>query len=273
MSTTHATPPVTVHHRPLLGAIAAEWVKFVSVRSTWWGLATALVLMALVATSGAVDATTGNISAAGVPASEMAIYGAVWVIQFVLIGIALTFVTAEYASGSIRSSLQAVPARWHLLTAKAVVVGVVIFGAALVINLAGTLAAHLTMLHPLLEGHGTLEPAETALNTLRSSVFLALVSLMGLGMGTALRSAAAALTTMFILIMGLPIMLLLLSNEFVHELFIRLPFTAGLSFLGNGQILGPQVEMLSPTGGLVVLMIWTAAALTAGALVLRRRDA
>lgn len=272
MSTAHATPTATVHHRPLLGAIAAEWVKFVSVRSTWWGLATALVLMALAATSGAVNATSGNISGAGVPASEMAIHGAVWVTQFVLIGIALTFITSEYASGSIRSSLQAVPTRWRLLTAKAVVMGVVIFVAALVINLAGTLTAYLTMLHPLLEGHGTLAPAETALNTLRSSVFLTLVSLMGLGMGTALRSAVAALTTMFILIMGLPLMLLLWSNEFVHELFIRLPFAAGLSFLGN-EVLGPQVEMLSPTGGLVVLMMWTAAALTAGALVLRRRDA
>ncbi|GAB3701180.1 hypothetical protein GCM10028793_28270 [Nocardiopsis oceani] len=39
------------------------------------------------------------------------------------------------------------------------------------------------------------------------------------------------------------------------------------------QALGPMEELLSPPVGLVVLMVWTAAARTAGALALKRRDA
>ncbi|GAB3716395.1 hypothetical protein GCM10027590_13500 [Nocardiopsis nanhaiensis] len=49
--------------------------------------------------------------------------------------------------------------------------------------------------------------------------------------------------------------------------------TAGVPFLDSDFILGPMEELLSPPVGLVVLMVWTAAALTAGALVLQRRDA
>ena len=57
------------------------------------------------------------------------------------------------------------------------------------------------------------------------------------------------------------------------NLFVRLPLTAGVPFLDSDFILGPMEELLSPPVGLVVLMVWTAAALTAGALVLQRRDA
>lgn len=263
--------------RPLLGSVRAEWVKFRSVRSTWWGLATALVLMVATAAMAAVNTASGmdrgSIPEAAVPASEMAVYGAVWVVQFALIGVGLTFVTAEYASGSIRSSLQVVPARWRLLTAKAVVSGAVVFAAALVISAAGTLTAHLVLLHPLLGDHGTLDPAETVVNLLRCAVFLTLICLLSLGAGTALRSTAAALTTVFLLILGLPAMLMLSGSELLFELFVRLPFTAGVAFLDSGFVVGPLDGMLSSAGGLVVLMFWAAAALAVGALVLHRRDA
>lgn len=263
--------------RPLLGAVSAEWVKFRSVRSTWWGLGLAFLLMVSVAAMGAGTTAwnmeNGYVPAGDVPASEMAIYGAVWVVQFVLIGIALTFVTSEYASGSIHSSLQTVPTRWRLLTAKTVVLGTVVFVAGLVLAAAGTLSAHLVMLHPLLGDYGTLVPSDVAVDALGTAAFLTLIALFSLGVGTVMRSAASALTTVFLLILGLPVMLMLSSSELLFELFSRLPFTAGIAFLDSDLVIGPLDGLLSPTGGLVVLMVWAVAALTAGALVLQRRDA
>ncbi len=270
-------PAPTDLEQPLRGAVSAEWVKFRSVRSTWWGLALTLVLTVSTALVGAVNLVTGmdrgNLPAADVPASEMVAYGAVWVGQFVLVGIALTFVTSEYASGSIRSSLQAVPARWRMLTAKAIVLGTVVLVAAVAISTVGTLITHLVLQHPLMGGYGTLTASETVVNVLRTSVFLTLVSLLALGVGTMTRSAATALTTVFMVILGLPVMMMLSSNELLHELFVRLPFTAGAAFLGSEHVIGPLEGMLSPIGGLVVLMFWTAAALTGAAVALRRRDA
>ncbi len=262
---------MTRRARPLAGAVAAEWVRFRSVRSTWWGLAAALVLMVLVSAAGAVNTTSG-MDRGSVPASEMALYGAVWAVQFVLVGTALTFVTSEYAHGSVRLSLQAVPSRWRWFTAKAVVVAVATFAASLGLAVVGTLTAHLVMAHPLMGGHGTLVPSEAVADVLRCAVFLTLLSLMGLGAGTALRSAAAALTAMFLLVLGLPVITLFSPNPWVSELSLRLPLTAGIALLDNAHVIGLE-RSLSWTGGLVVLMFWVAAALAVGALVLQRRDA
>ena len=263
--------------RPLLGAVSAEWVKFRSVRSTWWGLGLAFVLMvsvaAMAAGTTAWDMQYRDVPAGDLPASEMAIYGAVWVGQFVLIGIALTFVTSEYSSRSIHFSLQAVPRRCRLLAAKSVVLGSVVFASSLVFATAATLTVHLVMLHPLMGGYGTLVLSEAVVDVLRTAVFLTLISLLALGVGTAVRSAAAALTTVFLVILGLPVMMMMSGSELLFELYIRLPFTAGIAFLDSEFVIGPLEGMLSPTDGLVVLMVWAAAALGVGALVLNRRDA
>lgn len=263
--------------RPLLGAISAEWVKFRSVRSSWLGMGTALLLMMVIAPgaalSNASNMDNGHIPVADVPASEMALYATVWVVQFVVMGLALTSATNEYSSGSVRPSLQAVPRRWRFLTAKAVVLSAVVFTAGLLMSLLGTFLSHLVLQHPLVEGHGTLVASEVVADTLRSAALLALSALFGLGAGTALRSAASGLVTVFMLFLGLPLMLMMLGGDAVLEVFSRLPFPAGIAFLDSGFLLGPLDSMLSPTGGLVVLMVWAAAALAAGALVLNRRDA
>ncbi|MEU3017759.1 ABC transporter permease [Nocardiopsis sp. NPDC007018] len=263
--------------RPLAGAVAAEWVRFRSVRSTWWGLAAALVLMVLVSAMGAINTASamerGSLPAADLPASEMAVYGSVWAVQFALVGVALTFAASEYAHGSVQASLQAVPVRWRWFTAKAVVVAAVTFSSSLVIAAVGTLTAHLVLSHPLLGGHGTLVLSRAAADALRCAVFLTLLSLTGLGTGTALRSAAASLTTVSLLVLGLPVMTLFSANALVAAVSVRLPLTAAIAFLGSDHVIGPLEGALTPSGGLVVLMVWAATALAAGVLVLRYRDA
>jgi ABC-2 type transport system permease protein len=47
--------------------------------------------------------------------------------QFGLVALAALAITGEFATGSIRTTLAATPARWAVLTAKAAVVGAVLF--------------------------------------------------------------------------------------------------------------------------------------------------
>ncbi|NYH55157.1 ABC-2 type transport system permease protein [Nocardiopsis arvandica] len=261
----------------LAAATSAEWVKLRSVRSTWWGLATALLLMAVVAPGAAVSVISnmqnGLVPSADVPASEMAVYATMWVVQFAVIAVALPAVTSEYSSRSIHSTLQAVPARVRMLTAKVLSLAATVFVATVVMGTVGTLLAHLVMLHPVFEGYGTLHPKDAAVDVVRMAVYLTAVSVLTVGVGTTLRSAAAALTTVFMLILGLPVMLLLMGSEMGVHLAGRLPFFAGISFVDSAFVIGSFDDALSPPTGGTVLVCWALASLAVGALVLRRRDA
>ncbi|PDP88056.1 ABC transporter permease [Glycomyces fuscus] len=261
----------------LAAATSAEWVKLRSVRSTWWGLAAALLLMAVVAPGAAVSTVSnmqnGHVPTAEVPASEMAVYATMWVVQFAVIALALPAVTSEYSSRSIHPTLQAVPVRVRVLTAKALSVAATVFAATVVTASVGTLLAHLVMRHPLLEGYGTLDPGQAAADVVRMAVYLTAVSVLTVGVGAALRSAAAALTTVFMLVLGLPVMLSLMGGEVGVYLAGRMPFFAGISFVDSPFVIGRFDDALPPAAGGAVLVFWTAAGLAAGALVLWRRDA
>jgi hypothetical protein len=72
-------------------------------------------------------------------ATQLAAVGAS-VGQFGLVTLAALGITGEFATGGIRTTLAATPARWAALTAKATVVGAVTFLAGLVATALATLA-------------------------------------------------------------------------------------------------------------------------------------
>ncbi|MFY7068140.1 ABC transporter permease [Nocardiopsis changdeensis] len=256
-------------------AVSAEWVRLRSVRTTWWGAAVALALMCAVAPSVAVstvsNAQNGSVPVAEVPASEMAAYATLWVVQFVVVGLVLPVITTEYSSRSLHASLQAVPVRWRLLAAKAVVAAGFVFVLGVVAAAVGTVLSFAVMSHPYLAGYGTLEAGEAVVSVLRQGVYLALVAVTALGAGAALRSVAGALTTLFLLIVGLPVMLLMMGGELSVVLGERTLFVAGAGFMDTDLALGPVG--IGPFAAGVVLLCWSAVALAAGAVVLARRDA
>lgn len=261
----------------LAAALSSEWVKLRSVRSTWFGLAAALVLMGAVAPFAALSLASnmanGDLPQADIPASEMALYATLWAVQFAVIAVALPSVTAEYSSGSIRPSLQAVPARLRLLTAKALALAATVFVSGLVLAAVGTLVTVLVAEHPFFDGRVTFDAGASVVDAFRAAAYLAAVSVLSLGAGAALRSAAAALTCVFMLLMGLPVMLMLLGSDLGLYLAGRMPFFAGISFADSPFVLGEFDQALSPAAGGVVLACWALAAFAAGATVLIRRDA
>ncbi|MEV0200203.1 ABC transporter permease [Nonomuraea sp. NPDC050691] len=261
----------------LLGrATGAEWVKLWSVRSTWWCLAGAAALMVLGAlTLGAGEATELARAGAGeaVVTAADPVVSASALVQFALVAMATLVITSEYASRGIWGTLQAVPVRGRVLAAKALVVAPVTAVAGVLSGAAATAVVSAVLSAGVFRARVVLPPAEVALDLLRVGVFFALVSVMAIGVGAAVRSAAGALSVVFMLLMGVPMILLMTGAPVALEASLRMPLFAGLAFMDSADNITGGPIPYPPGEGLAWLLAWTAAALVAGHAVLRRRDA
>ncbi|MER7213363.1 ABC transporter permease [Streptosporangium sp. NPDC000239] len=261
--------------RELAQAIGGEWVKLRSVRSTWWCLActTALMVLGSLAIGGGTATEMVRRDLAGTLSASDPVTSATAFAQFGLVALAMLTITPEYASGGIRTTLQATPIRGRVLAAKALVLAPVTFVAGVVAAGVATAVVHLVLSAEVFGGRVTAPPAEVVPDLLGVGVFLALVSVTTLGVGVATRSAAGTLTTAFMLLMGAPLLLVMTGTSIGFEASLRMPLFAGLAFMGSSDTpMGGPVPYPA-TQGLVWLLVWTAAATVAGYAVLRRRDA
>ena len=240
----------------LLGrAVGAELTKLRSVHSTYGSLLAALVVTVGIAALAAWAIITDE-QPNPATASQLAAVGAS-VGQFGLVALAALAITSEFATGSIRSTLAATPARWAVLTAKATVVGAVTFPVGLVATALATLAGSTIL------GIGT--EGILAVSA-RSAAALTLTSLLVVGLGAVLRSAAGTITAAVAVLFAPPILGALVSNEVVATVMGYLP--AGLTTVlvsGTGERYSPEMAAL-------LLGAWAVGALAAGALALHRRD-
>jgi ABC-2 type transport system permease protein len=254
--TAHRPEAARIGRPRLLGrSLAAEWTKLRSVRSTYGSLLAAVAVTVGIAALAAWAVTTDD-QPNPATATQLAAVGAS-LGQFGLVALAALAITGEFATGSIRTTLAATPARWAVLTAKAAVVGAVTFPAGLVATALATLAASAIL------GIGT--DGLLAVSA-RSAVALALTSLLVVGLGAVLRSAAGTITTAVAVLFAPPILGALVSNELVAAVLDYLP--AGLTTVlvsGTGERYGPEVAAL-------LLGVWAVGALAAGAITLYRRD-
>jgi ABC-2 type transport system permease protein len=252
-------------------AVAAEWMKLRTVRSTYAFLAggvaaTLLGMLILFLLIRSFDQ-----AAVAEQANYETADPAVVVMPFVMFfvgSIGAMSVAGEFTTGSIGPSLLAVPQRRILLGAKAAVAG----GVGLVGGLlfAGLSAAGATL---LLGGRpAPLNPWPTwtdAVAPVFSEALVVLVTcVVAAGLGAVLRSTAASLVTLGCLVLVAPI--------FAHFLPTTWQLRFGSILLPN---LAPQVAgsnhpyLLSPAGATAVLAGYVVIALAAGTLSFRRRDA
>ncbi|MEV5764436.1 ABC transporter permease [Micromonospora sp. NPDC052213] len=251
----------------LTGAVASEWTKLWSVRSVWWNLLASALLMAAAAGQEAIYVVNENTNSD--PADDPGVVGvgtvaisSVLLAQFTVLALAMLVITAEYATGTIRSTLQWTPSRGQLLLAKTAVVAVVTFVVGALLAALGSAVAD-----PVLGEWGRFRAAETVGDVLAVAAYLSLISVFTLGLGTALRSAVGTLTTVFMILMVVPIALGALDIEFVNRLVDGLPGVAGHHFMSG------DADPYPPAAGLALLAAWALAAMLAGYAVLRSRDA
>lgn len=253
---TNGGPAARAGHRQ---ALAAEWIKFRSVRSTVW----TTVATAVVPVAGAVFvAATGSLQD-----DDTVIGGSLTlsvVAQMLAAVVGVLTITGEYGSGTIRTTFAAIPGRRTVIAAKAALVGGLMYLIALVsCSLAVLLGGAL-----LPAGHPAGE-AFPALFGIAGS--FAVAGLLGLAVGTLVRHSAGAVTT----VIGLLLLPSLFGPLFgdAQRWIAGLSPTAALEKLTQtSDATADTVGSLGPWPSLWLATGCTAALLLLAAGALRRRD-
>ncbi|MEO3798068.1 ABC transporter permease [Nonomuraea sp. B10E15] len=249
----------------MIDAIAAEWVKLRSLRSTYAILAVSLscvVISAYVAQaiSGSWDQGS-NFETVGTGLTYAAPVG------YGLLGLlGLLSVTAEYNTGMIRLSLTTVRRRATLLLAKAVVVGAVTVVAGQTLTVAMYATAQLIVGDRTI-GAPLAEPT-TLPELLVTGVGMAVAALTGLGLGTVLRSTAGAIVGLFTILFGLPQI-----SQFAPSPWYGWLESLTLPALVRQLASVPDAGEFGPLGALVGLVCYAIVPLGLGVVAIIRRDA
>jgi ABC-2 type transport system permease protein len=256
-------------------ALRAEWTKLRTVPGPAW-LPLGRAALTRAARPAAVGAThcPQNLTCP-VDTTKLSLTG----IQFGQAVVAILAVLAfcnEYSTGMIRVTLAAMPRRHTVFAAKAILIAGLVLVAGAVAVFGSVLAGHL-----ILPGHGftaargfqpvwlSYGPALRA--ACGSVLYLALIALLSLGVAVIVRDSAVAIGTVLALLYLFPIVLAFIGNEhWQHRLERWTPTIAGLTIQDTT---GLRSLPITPWAGLGVLAIWAGAALLAGTLALRLRDA
>ena len=261
--------PVHVGRVTFPRVLASEWVKFRSLRSTWFTLLAAVVAMIGI---GALISWARNARWSQMPPREAAgfepiitsLHG-VDLAQLAIGVLGVLLISGEYATGMIRSTLTAVPRRLPVLWAKTLLFAVVTF----VTMVLATLVAFLVGQY-FLASHGTTLSAPGAVRAIVAIAgYLTLVGMLAIALGFIIRSTAGGIATLVGLLLVAPGLGQLLPSDWQPHILPYLPSNAGASMY---QVRADP-SLLSPTGGLITLAVWVVVALLIGAVLLRRRDA
>jgi hypothetical protein len=171
--------------------------------------------------------------------------------------------TSEYATGSIRTTLAAVPRRGVLLAAKLTTVGLIVFAIGMAISLTAFLAGQ-AVLAGQHRGVGLGDPG-SARAVLSAGGFLTAMALLGVALGALLRNTLAAVLSVLALGLG-PSLLGGLFPAWVRD---------HIFYYAPGP-LGNRITATHPAPAVadyVALGAWVAVLAVVAFVVIQRRDA
>ncbi|MFJ9541968.1 ABC transporter permease subunit [Streptomyces sp. NPDC101225] len=262
------TSPIPVTRTHLGNAISSEWTKIRSVRSTMWTLG---VFVLLVVGIGLLTASlvAANESEAGLAGENPLSFGVFGLLLGSMCVITLGVLTtaSEYGTGMIRTTMTACPSRPRVLAAKAIVFFAVAFSVTFVSALLVALA-DVAMLDGAREPSGS----EWLKGTLGISLYVALLGLLSLVVGSIIRHSAGAITIMIGLVLApLVIALFMVSSalEDVRQALFdySIPNQLGVFYTNS-------LTNSGPTGWdpLWIALGVTAAAFAGAVVLLQKRD-
>jgi ABC-type transport system involved in multi-copper enzyme maturation permease subunit len=262
-----------IPNRPLADladVLRSEFCKLHSVRSTLWTVTAAavsnVVLAALVAI--VIPSRLSAEDRASTDAIRLSLAG-LHLSQIAIGVLGALVITSEYGTGMIRATLTAVPRRRLVLTAKAIVFA----ATALLTGIASCVAAYLTF-QAFLPGDDSLRSSLADPGVLRAVIggglYLAMIGMLGLGLGMIIRSSAGTIATLFGILFVPSILISLLPSAWKTTIGPYLPMNAGEQIF---IAVNHDTNTLNPWTGFAVFSLYTAAALTIGFLLINRRDA
>jgi ABC-2 type transport system permease protein len=273
MPTTAATPPVPAPAPAKVTqwrVIVSEWIKVRSLRSTLFSLLAAVVctvgLGILISALRANDFKHNGLPGGRFDYTLVSLRG-IYLAQLAIGVLGVLMITGEYGTGMIRATLAAVPRRLPVLWAKAVVFAVVVF---VVMGIASLLAfvGGQAMLSSAGIHVGLGSPG-AARAVLGGALYLTVVGLLAVGLGFLVRNTAGAIASLFGLLLVLPAVVNALPPSLYNDVFRYLPMPAGTQIMTTVQ----DSSLLTPWAGIGVLSLYAIAAIWAGAVMLKRRDA
>jgi ABC-type transport system involved in multi-copper enzyme maturation permease subunit len=273
-STAQATSILPAYRQPQRvtqpRVLRAEWTKLRTQPSAYWTLAAAVILVvgfglgySLLRVArpphGAAAMASfdpASISLSGVQLAQIAVG---------VLGVLL--ITGEYATGLIRTTFAAVPRRLPVLWAKAALLA----AAVTAISVPAAFGAFTGGQAILARQHLSVQLSQpgVARAVVGSALYLAVIALLGLGLGGVLRNAAGGIAALFGLLYGLPLAAGFLPGNLATDVTKFLPATAGQAV----TTVQPDPTLLQPWTGFAVLCAYAAVLLGISAARMRRGDA
>ncbi|MEU7878527.1 ABC transporter permease [Microbispora bryophytorum] len=256
-------------------ALAAEWLKLRTLRSTsvvFGAVAVVVALMALLAWyavrlwEGLPPGQRDRLEVSSLP--ELAN----WLASLCLAVLGVLAFSGEYGTGMIRTTFTVLPSRGRVLAAKAGVVAVVAFCTGLAAVLATYAAGRLIIGDRPIQGQSAETLSRQMPLFLALSLSIAMFALLGLCLAAITRSAVAAVTALVAVWYVLPIIVNNIPAPWNERIGSILPgaLAGQLAGTGNPQSLGGA--LLSPLAALAAMAAWVAVPYAVAAVLLARRD-
>lgn len=252
------------------GLLRSEWTKFWSLRSSWivmictaaFGGGIGVILAFDYA--GSVEGETAQ-TAAG-PGGLNVLFGFGLSAVFIAV-LGVLFISGEYTTGSIRSTMSAAPKRTGVLWAKTAVFGAIVAVVYTALLLATFFIGQLVMADTPAGGVGLGDPDVLRILSgyTATTVYL---GLLGLALGAILRNSAGAISFYVGVIMVLPMLMMELPWQWVRDIA---PYTP--SNVPNTLTMADTTGASLSSGQSWAWMgVWTVVAFGLAAVLLKRRD-
>jgi ABC-type transport system involved in multi-copper enzyme maturation permease subunit len=248
-------------------AITSEWIKWRTLRSTWAVLGVAVLGMVVFGLIVAYN--TRHLSSVLQPndIAPSATLQGMYLGQLLLGSLGVLFVSGEYGTGMIRSTLAAVPRRVPVLWAKLVVFVGVAGTSITVISFVAFLAAQ-GLLSDYRTGYSLGDPGVLRV-VIGTGIYLTLIGVIGSALAWIVRSTPGALVAYVGVVLVLPVLFGDALGNWGKNIGKFLPSSAGMRFAESI----PDGYSLTPWWGLAVLVGWVIVGLAVAVVLLRRRDA
>lgn len=253
------------------GLLRSEWTKFWSLRSSWIVMACAALFGSGIAVALAFD--FANVAADDTAASSVdplsaldVFFGFVLASVFIAVLGAL-FITGEYTTGSIRSTMSAAPRRTGVLWAKAGTFGLIVLGVYATLVSATFYATQAILSDSAYGGLALSDPG--VLRILWGYAATALyLGLLGLAVGAILRNSAGSISFYVGVILVLPMLMVELPWQWARDIA---PYTPG-NVVDTLTMSDTSSATLSLGESWAWMGVWTVFSFGLAAVLLKRRD-
>jgi ABC-2 type transport system permease protein len=255
----------------LLDLMRSEWTKLRTVRSTMWTLGITIVV-GIGVSALATGETRAHWASMSLPTrltfdpTRISLIP-LFFCQLAIGVLGVLVMSAEYGTGTARATFAAAPRRPQVLLAKVAVFGAVALVVSEVTAFLSFFVGQAMLTAPA--RHATLSTPGSLRAVVGTGLYLCVVSLFALGLGTILRHTAGGISAFVGVLLVLPIIIQALPNSIQNDVVRFLPSRIGVVMMTPGAA---PPNAFSAWPGFLILCGYAVAALVAGAALLVSRD-